>query len=120
MPLRREHQQYYRRRWRNFRLQLIAAAGGKICSNCGQEHPLINGAHQDHDPQNDASVELMCPSCHAAHDAGHRIAIMRRRRAEATGQMWLMPEMEWAPFASWEIPGWVYDRLNQLPLFSDD
>jgi len=31
--------------------------------------------------------------------------------------MWLLPELAWAPFASWEIPAWVYDRICQLPLF---
>lgn len=118
MPLRPEHREYYRAEWRAFRLELIAAAGGGICSVCGVELAQgINGAHQDHDPKNKQSVCLMCPSCHAHHDAPHRIAIMRRRKAEATGQLWLLPELQWAPFASWEIPGWIYDRMTQLKLF---
>ena len=118
MPLRAEHRKYYRRAWQAYRLQLIAEAGGAICSRCGVELAQgINGAHQDHDPRNHASAVLMCPSCHARHDAPHRIAIMRRRKAEANGQGWLLPELEWAPYASWEIPGWIYDRLIQMRLF---
>lgn len=118
MPIRPEHRRYYGAAWRSFRLELIAEAGGEICSNCGIElSAYINGAHLDHNPRNPASVRLMCPSCHARHDAPHRIAIMRRRRAKASGQLWLLPELEWAPFASWEIPGRIADRLLQLPLF---
>lgn len=118
MAIRPEHRQYYGRAWRRFRLELITAAGGDICSVCRIELAQgINGAHTDHDPRNSASVVLMCPSCHAAHDAPHRIAIMRRRRAAARGQLWLLPELEWSPFCSWEIPAWVYDRIRQMPLF---
>lgn len=118
MPLRAEHRQFYGPAWRRYRLQLIEEAGGDICSVCGIELAEgINGAHTDHDPKNNASVKLMCPSCHATHDAPHRIAIMRRRKAASTGQQWLLPELEWAPFASWEIPGWVFDRMRQMRLF---
>lgn len=118
MPIRAEHRQYYRAEWRAFRLELIERAGGEICSCCGIELAQgINGAHQDHDPRNKASVVLMCPSCHARHDAPHRIAITRRRRADQTGQLWLLPELQWAPFASWEIPARVYDLMRQIPLF---
>jgi hypothetical protein len=45
---------------------------------------------------------------------------MRRTRARRTGQAWLTEEIEWAPFASFEIPGPVYDRLAQMQLFSHD
>jgi hypothetical protein len=118
MPIRPEHRRYYGADWRAFRLQLIEAAQGQICSRCGIELAQgINGAHQDHDPRNRASVALMCPSCHARHDSRHRIAIMRRRRANQHGQLWLLPELEWAPFASWELPGWIFDRLAQLRVF---
>lgn len=118
MPLRREHRQYYGAEWRAYRLQLIEERGAR-CQNCGAEvfPGHINGAHTDHDPRNKASVELWCPSCHARHDAPHRIAIMRRRKAKATGQLWLLPELEWSPYASWEIPGWIADRIKQLRLF---
>jgi len=118
MPIRRAHRKYYRRAWQRFRLELIEQAGGEICSRCGIELAQgINGAHQDHDPRNKKSVVLMCPSCHARHDAKHRLAIMRRSRATETGQYWLLPELEWSPYAAWEIPGWVYDRMIQLRLF---
>lgn len=118
MPLNPEYRHLYGREWRQFRLELIEAAGGDICSQCGIELAEgINGAHTDHDPRNKNSVVLMCPSCHAHHDAPHRIAIMRRRKAQTTGQLWLLPELEWAPFAWWEIPGWIYDRIIQMKLF---
>lgn len=118
MPLRPEHRKYYRAQWRRYRLELIAQAGGEICSRCGIELAQgINGAHLDHDPQNNSSARLMCPACHASHDAPHRIAISRRRKAREDGQLWLLPELEYAPFASWEIPARVYDLIRQLPLF---
>jgi hypothetical protein len=121
LPLRREHRKFYGRQWRVFRLKLIEAAGGEICSRCGIELAGgINGAHTDHDPRNPASVALMCPGCHARHDAPHRIAIQRRRKAKQTGQLWLGPEFEWSPYAAWEIPGWVFDRLQQMHLFGGE
>jgi hypothetical protein len=120
VPLRKEHRQYYRREWKAYRLELIEQAGGPICSVCGIELAQgINGAHRDHDPRNRASVALMCPSCHARHDAGHRVAIMRRRRAERHGQLWLLSEIEWSPFCAWEIPGPVFDRIMQAELFDN-
>lgn len=120
MPLNPAHRRYYGREWRALKLELIKQAGGHICSRCGIELSQgINGAHQDHDPRNPASVALMCPACHARNDARHRIAIMRRRKADATGQLWLSVEFEWAPFASWEIPPAIYDLMRQLPLFHD-
>lgn len=116
MPLRKERRRYYGPKWRAYRLELIAERGGQ-CEQCHTAHPMINGAHEDHDPRNPASVKLWCPSCHARHDAGHRIAIMRRNTAKLHGQAWLLPEIEYAPLAAWEIPGWIYDRLIQMPLF---
>jgi hypothetical protein len=120
MPLRAEHRHLYGRAWKAFRLQLIELHR-PVCSVCGiWMQAGINGAHLDHDPRNNASVVLMCPRCHARHDSGHRIAIMRRRKAAAADQLWLLPELEWAPFASWEIPGWIYDRMIQLRLFDGE
>jgi RNase P subunit RPR2 len=120
VPINPEHRRYYGRAFRRIRLALIEEAGGEICSKCGIELAQgINGAHQDHDPKNPESVILMCPACHARHDAPHRIAIMRRRKAKSDGQLWLTPEFEWAPFASWEIPPAVYDIMRQLSLFHD-
>jgi hypothetical protein len=118
MPIRPEHRHFYGPEFQRFRLELIEKAGGQICRKCGIElGQRINAAHQDHDPRNFASIVLWCPSCHARHDAKHRVAIMRRRKASSAGQMWLLPEIEWAPFASWEIPGPVFDVLAQTKLF---
>jgi hypothetical protein len=114
MPIRLEHRQYYGSVWRAFRLELIREAGGEICSRCKATVRGINGAHQNHDPRDRSSVALMCPSCHGRHDARHRLAIWRRRKAEATGQLWLLPEIQWAPFASWEIPAWIHDIFSTL------
>lgn len=120
MPIREEHRYLYGAQWRAFRLELIAERGA-VCSQCGRTlERYINGAHKDHDPRNPASVALMCPSCHARHDAGHRLAIMRRKRAKDARQAWLLPELAWAPFASWEIPGWIYDRMRQMRLFEGE
>lgn len=116
MPIRAAHRQFYGKAWKLFRLELIARHG-KTCADCGLDHELINGAHLDHNPKSTRRVALLCPRCHARHDTGHRIAIMRRNRATAAGQLWLMPEMEWAPFAEFEIPGPIFDRLAQLQLF---
>jgi hypothetical protein len=43
----------------------------------------------------------------------YRLALMRRNKASRTGQMWLTPELEYAPLAPQEIPGPVYDRMMQ-------
>lgn len=78
---------------------------------------MINAAHTDHNPANRKSVVLLCPSCHARHDAKHRLAIMRRSQAKKVGQQWLFPEVQWEPFAAIDIPGRIYDRIKQLGLF---
>jgi hypothetical protein len=65
---------------------------------------MIQAAHVTHDPRNNALVSLWCASCHATHDAPHRLAMWRRSRAKRVGQMWLLPEIEYAPYASWMIP----------------
>jgi hypothetical protein len=119
MPIRKELREFYGAAHRRYRLKLIEEAGGEICSRCLIELAEgINAIHEDHDPTKPAK-KLMCPSCHARHDAPHRIAIQRRRKASRVGQSWLLPELEWAPFAEFEIPGWVADKLRQLPLFAD-
>lgn len=119
MPIRKELRRLYGADHRRYRLKLIEIAGGQICSKCKIELARgINAIHPDHDPSKPAQ-KLMCPGCHAAHDAPHRIAIQRRRKAAQIGQAWLLPELEWAPFADFEIPGWIVDRLKQLLLFRD-
>jgi len=117
MPIPRERRRFYGKKHRAYRLELIRELGS-ACKQCGAEHPMVNAAHLDHDPKKKADT-LLCPSCHATHDAGHRIAIMRRNKSKATGQSWLLPEIEYAPMAAWEIPGWIYDRLIQIPLFHE-
>jgi 5-methylcytosine-specific restriction endonuclease McrA len=103
MPIRRELRRFYGAEWRAYRATLIALAGGK-CLECGRPHAMLNGAHMTHDPRDMALVMVLCPSCHAKHDAPHRVAMMRRNRAKRVGQLWLLPEIEWAPYASWMIP----------------
>jgi hypothetical protein len=105
MPIRVEHRAYYGHAWRQFRRSLIEAAGGEICSLCGIELAQgINGAHLDHNPRNSASVALLCPACHARHDAGHALAVRRRNRAAQVGQLWLWAEVEFAATPWWAIP----------------
>jgi hypothetical protein len=103
MPIRPELRQFYGPEWRRYRVVLIALAGGK-CAKCKREHPMLNGAHTTHDPKDMALVAVWCPSCHARNDAAHRYAMWRRNRARAAGQLWLLPEIEYAPYASWMIP----------------
>ncbi len=103
MPIRPELRKYYNADWRRFRAQLVAQAKDR-CSVCGIELAMgLNGAHVNHDPRDRLSVRIMCPACHAHHDAGHCLAIRRRNRARKVGQLWLLPEIEWAPFNDWEI-----------------
>jgi hypothetical protein len=50
-------------------------------------------------------------------DSRYRLALRRRRKARRFGQLWLTPEIEYAPLAPQEIPGPVYDRLIQTDFF---
>lgn len=103
MPIRRELRKYYRREWREYRARLIEERGSH-CSVCFREVPkYLNLAHLTHDPRN-SEVALMCPADHNRHDAAHRLAIWRRNRAKRAGQLWLWPEVEWAPFPLWAVP----------------
>lgn len=117
MSLRPETRRYYGAEHRARRIHLIREAGGQICSRCGIELAArINAAHLNHNPAEPADA-LLCASCHAMNDAAHRLAMWRRSRSRRTGQLWLMPEIEWAPYPAQEIPGPIFDRLAQLPLF---
>ena len=109
MPIRPELRIYYRAAWRAQRRETIAILGS-ACIVCGVEHPRINLAHTNHDPRNGSLVALMCPTCHATHDAPQRYAMTRRTRARRHGQLWLLPEIEWAPFAGWMIPKRVLEE----------
>jgi hypothetical protein len=94
---------YYGPTWRAFRLALIAAHGA-ICTHCGREvAAYLNLAHLDHDPRSPRTA-LLCPACHNRHDAAFRLAVYRRNRARRDGQMWLLAELEYAPYPAWLVP----------------
>src|SRR5579872_1595999 len=103
MPIRPELRKYYGAPWRAYRVTLIEQHGAH-CSVCLREIPkYLNLCHLSHDPRSSA-VALMCPADHNRHDAAHRLAIQRRNRARLAGQLWLLPEIEWAPYPTWAIP----------------
>ncbi len=103
MPIRPELRKFYGPTWRRYRRVLLDLAGNK-CASCGRAHVMLNGAHPTHDPKDMALVAVWCPSCHSRHDAPHRLAMMRRTKAKRTGQLWLLPEIEYAPYPTWMIP----------------
>lgn len=117
MPIRPELRQFYGAAHRADRAALIAEHG-PICMRCGAETlEYLNLAHVTHDPRS-TSRALWCASCHAANDAPHRIAVMRRRRAERHGQLWLMPEIEFDPYPVWLIPEKKLHAAAQGRLFA--
>jgi hypothetical protein len=59
----------------------------------------------------------MCNADHNRHDAAHRLAIMRRNRAKRWGQLWLWPEIEYAPYPLWVVPKRVVTE-GQMDLFA--
>jgi hypothetical protein len=114
MPIRPELRKFYGATWRKRRIVLIAALGNR-CVRCGLAHPRINVAHTTHNPRS-GLVALMCPSCHATMDSHQRWAMTRRSRAKRVGQWWLLPEIEWAPYAAWMRPRAVV-KADQGELF---
>ena len=105
MPIRPEwRKRFYGPAWRRARLVLIAIAQNH-CSRCGRQLPSsrLSAAHITHDPRH-SEVRILCFCCHNRHDAAHRLAIWRRNRAKRAGQLWLWPEVEWAPFPLWAVP----------------
>jgi hypothetical protein len=85
---------------------------------CGAETlAYLNLAHTAHDPRRTDAVALWCPRCHAANDAPHRIAVMRRTEARRHGQLWLLPEIEYDPFPLWQIPARKLLAAAQARLF---
>lgn len=116
MPIRPELRHLYRGpEWQAQRAAAIERAGGR-CATCRHEHPMLNGAHKNHDPHDPRSVIAWCPACHARHDAPHRVAVMRRTRARREGQLWLLPELEYAADPFWMIPR-AAQRGTQQELF---
>jgi hypothetical protein len=63
-----------------------------------------------------ANFTILCPACHARHDTPQRVAMTRRTRARRAGQLWLTPELEYVPYASWMVTRRVLDE-SQLGLF---
>ena len=104
MPIRAEWRKtFYGPAWRRYRDALIAVRGA-VCRDCGRAIArYVNVSHETHDPRT-SSTRIRCAACHARADAPHRIAVIRRRRAEASGQLWLLPEIEFASVPAWEIP----------------
>jgi hypothetical protein len=116
MPLRAEIRKLYGPAHRAYRAQLIAIYGPR-CMACGAAVTrYLQLAHTTHDPKDAAHVALWCASCHARSDATRNAAVRRRTRARREGQLWLLPEIEWAPFPSWEWPRRVI-RAAQEVLF---
>jgi hypothetical protein len=111
MPIRAEYRGFYGPEWRAYRELLIALRGNrcKIClANVAR---YINLAHDTHDPAT-SSVSLLCPACHARFDAPHRLAVWRRNRAARHGQLWLLPELEFAATPAWAIPRAVFAAID--------
>ena len=101
--IRPSYRAFYGPAWRAFRLALIASHGA-WCRDCGLAiERYVQCSHETHDPKN-SSIVIRCVSCHTRRDTRHRLAVMRRRRAEAAGQLWLMPEIKWAASPAWAIP----------------
>jgi hypothetical protein len=112
MPIRTELRPLYGRTWRRFRAAVIAVHGVR-CSRCGRACPrYLNFAHRYHDPAHSGVIDRLCASCHSKQDARHSYAVRRRSRARRTGQLWLMPELEYAPYAASEIPPRVLAALR--------
>jgi hypothetical protein len=101
--IRPSYRAFYGREWRAYRLALIASRGA-VCRDCGRVIArYVNLCHETHDPLT-SSVRVVCPGCHSRRDAAHRLAVIRRRRARESGQLWLLPEIEYASVPAWEIP----------------
>lgn len=112
MPIRAELRKFYGPAWRRYRRALIEAHGS-ACSVCGRDVTIyLNLAHLSHDPKS-SDVALMCAADHCRHDAMQRYAMMRRSRAKRVGQLWLLPEIEWAPYPSWMIPRRVLEARQE-------
>lgn len=114
LPIRPELRKFYGAEWRLYRAELIEIHGPR-CTACGRITVVyLNLAHTSHDPRH-SPVALMCAACHNRHDAPHRYAIWRRNRAKRFGQLWLWPEVQWAPYAAWMVPA----RARALQLMAN-
>jgi hypothetical protein len=117
MPLRRELKPFYDGHgWRRFREE-YAATHPKICAVCQCRDPLMNLAHLTHDPLRRDFICWLCPRCHGIHDTPQRIALTRRTKAKKHGQLWLWPEVEFAPELIWLIPADLVIPARQEEMF---
>jgi hypothetical protein len=117
--IRPEYRKFYGPAWRAYRADLIRVRGAR-CSVCGGEfRKYLNLCHLTHDPRSSA-VALMCASDHRRHDALHSRAVARRTLARRFGQLWLSPELEWAPLPAWMAPRrlFVVERPEQGRLWA--
>jgi Recombination endonuclease VII len=106
MPISKDLKRFYGAEWRAYRAALIAVHGSR-CSRCHRlVRKYLNLAHIDHD-QRGGRVALLCMACHNRHDARYRLATWRRNRSRREGQLWLLPELEYAPFPAWRVPAAV-------------
>lgn len=118
MPIAPHFRRYYGPAWRQYRETLIAIArrgdGTVRCTKC--QEPVsgrrLQVAHVTHDPRRPDLVCIWCAACHASNDAPHRLAVWRRNRAKRVGQLWLLPELEYAPFPAWMIPKRVIEGMQ--------
>jgi hypothetical protein len=113
MPIRPEwRKRFYGPAWREFRREMIRIRGNR-CVACGRSvTTFLNLCHTSHDPRT-SPVALMCPACHGRHDAPHSFAVRRRTRAKKVGQLWLLPEIEFAAVPAWLIPRRVIAELQE-------
>jgi hypothetical protein len=103
---------FYGADWRRY-VQTLIAITGRRCSICGACNFRLSGMHRTHDPRDMALVAIACVSCHTRFDSGHRVAVMRRSRAKKVGQLWLLPEIEFAAVPAWLIPRRVIAELQE-------
>jgi len=112
MPIRAEYKAFYGADWLAYRAAMITLRGAR-CADCSRTvERYLNLTHTTHDPMT-SSTRLRCPSCHARHDAPHRLAVWRRNRARRHGQLWLLPELEYAASPAWAIPREVFEAMDE-------
>jgi hypothetical protein len=111
LPIRPEYRQFYGREWRAYRLVLLSLRGSR-CTACKRDVPkYLNLAHITNDPLT-SSVAFLCPACHTRHDARHSMAVRRRNEATQFGQLWILPEIEFAVTPLRRIPDAAFRAIE--------
>jgi hypothetical protein len=111
MPIRPDQRHFYGAAHRAYRAALIRIHGAK-CAKCKRETPkYLNLCHLQRDPAS-TLIALLCPRCHGRYDARWNHALARRTAAERSGQLWLLPEIEYAPVPSRLIPRRVLEAAQ--------